>query len=53
MMSDLDTNVASELRKVRSDMTSAEAIFDSLQALPDDFMRDGRDDGAPQEREGF
>jgi len=53
MMSDSNTDIASELRKVRPDMTSAEVVFDCLQALPDDFMRDGREDGTPQEREDF
>ena len=38
---------------LREQPVSAEAIFDSLQTFPDDFMADGREDAAPQEREDF
>ena len=32
---------------------NAAAIFDALTSLPADFMADGRDDTAPQEREAL
>jgi len=38
------------LREIPS---AAEAIFDVLRGFPEDFMRDGREDAEPQEREGF
>ncbi|OYY74694.1 MAG: antitoxin [Gammaproteobacteria bacterium 28-57-27] len=38
---------------LREHPISAEAIFDSLQTFPDDFMCDGREDTVPQEREDF
>lgn len=33
--------------------TNLAAAFDLLASLPDDFMADGRDDRAPQVREGL
>lgn len=38
---------------LRESPTSAAAIFDALATLPDDFMRDGREDTPPQEREAL
>jgi antitoxin VapB len=38
---------------LRQRPASAAAIFDTLTALPPDFMADGRDDSPPQEREAF
>ncbi|ATG89752.1 AbrB/MazE/SpoVT family DNA-binding domain-containing protein [Methylomonas koyamae] len=38
---------------LRETPTNATAIFDALSALPEDFMAEGREDDAPQEREGF
>ena len=38
---------------LRERPASATAIFDALVAMPADFMTDGRDDTAPQERESF
>ena len=38
---------------LREQPISAEAIFDSLQTFPDDFMCGGREDAAPQEHGEF
>lgn len=38
---------------LRERPASAAAIFDALTSLPDDFMASGREDTAPQEREGL
>ena len=38
---------------LRERPASAAAIFDALVGMPADFMDDGRDDTAPQERESF
>jgi len=38
---------------LRERPASAAAIFDALSSLPDDFMAGGREDTAPQEREGL
>ena len=38
---------------LRERPASAAAIFDALVGMPADFMDDGRDDAAPQERESF
>ena len=38
---------------LRESPASAAAIFDALTALPADFMADGREDAAAQEREPF
>ncbi|MCK9605956.1 MAG: hypothetical protein M0R33_05835 [Methylomonas sp.] len=38
---------------LRETPASTAAIFDTLIALPDDFMRDGREDTPPQEREAL
>ena len=38
------------LRRIPSNLAAA---FDLLAALPDDFMRDGRNDTPPQVREGL
>lgn len=38
---------------LREPPVNATAIFDTLVALPADFMADGRDDTPPQERESL
>ncbi|RSZ29568.1 AbrB/MazE/SpoVT family DNA-binding domain-containing protein [Variovorax beijingensis] len=38
---------------LRERPASATAIFDALVEMPSDFMANGRDDTAPQERESF
>ncbi len=38
---------------LRENPVGADAIFDVLTQLPEDFMKDGRDDTLPQEREGL
>ena len=38
---------------LRERPASAAAIFDALASLPGDFMKAGRDDTPPQEREAF
>lgn len=38
---------------LRETPVNASAIFDALSALPADFMAEGREDNAPQEREAF
>ena len=38
---------------LRERPASAVAILDALASMPADFMADGRDDSAPQERESF
>lgn len=38
---------------LRETPANAAAIFDSLAALPDDLLNEGRDDTPPQERESF
>lgn len=38
---------------LRERPANAAAIFDALTSLPDDFMAEGREDTAPQEREGL
>lgn len=38
---------------LRERPANAAAIFDALASLPDDFMAEGREDTAPQEREGL
>lgn len=38
---------------LRERPANAAAIFDTLAALPEDFMAKGRDDTLPQERESF
>lgn len=38
---------------LRQRPANAAAIFDTLAALPPDFMAEGRDDSPPQEREAF
>ena len=38
---------------LREHPANAAAIFDALASLPADFMKEGRSDTAPQEREPF
>ena len=38
---------------LREHPANAAAIFDALASLPADFMKEGRSDPAPQEREPF
>ena len=38
---------------LRERPANAATIFDTLISLPDDFMVEGREDTAPQEREGL
>jgi len=38
---------------LRETPTNGTVIFNTLASLPDDFMADGREDAAPQEREAF
>lgn len=38
---------------LRERTTNALALFDMLSSLPEDFMKDGRNDTFPQDRESF